>query len=166
MTKFSDRDSAGIMQTTKLIGLMLLCSLMVIGCSQAFLPNSANVSSIIIDMPPGWHRLQIYRDGSGAYAFGALAEMGEIAVGTFDFERVQDDLRAGLTRQSQGEGEKATVQFCSQRHECGPLFYFEDRVYIERLLSQGFAQRTGHSILGPGFGLQNLDRIWLERFPE
>ena len=157
-----------IFQTSRIsvVALAGLFTLILSSCTAPFLPRVADVDTIIVDMPPGWYRIQIYPDGSGAYGFGALPEMGSIHRGTFDFEKIFKDISTDLSGGNENLEAAVTIQFCVDGDGCGPLYYLEDSEYAERLLQRGFSQRTGESRLGPAMSIENLDRMWLERFPE
>ena len=150
--------------TMKLKSFLLVVLLpFIAGCGRAAVPSIAVVDSIIIDMPHGWHRIHVFPDGSGAYGFGALPEMGGIADGTFDFDSLHRELAQRVAKERDGFGNYGTVQFCRDGEGCGDLYYFYDMEFADELFTKAFANRTGKLHPPVGDNLEVIDRIWKER---
>lgn len=145
----------------------LLALVLLVSCSGLWIPPASAVDTIVVDMPHGWWRVSIHSDGSANYGFGALAQTGAVARGTFDFESLHADLAPRITREIEPKVEEyGTVQFCVDGEGCGDLWYLTDRSFANEVLDRAFENRIETEA---GFGLgssENSDAMWREREQE
>lgn len=149
---------------TRCVILSTLCLLLPLsGCIGLAIPPASRLDTIIVDMPHGAWRLHLYPDGSGAYSFGALPELGGIPAETFDFYEQYDELSGRITDDREPGREYGTVQFCVEGRGCGELFYLYDREYADELFDRAFANRSGRPARGGLGDTEVIDQMWRQR---